>query len=107
MNPWPIAPLAVSDLDFAIVDYDFSGLNASSLGDLPGLETAIDNALSDFGQSIVDQTTLITSMDGDLDDLGNILTELANDDADQIIADLAALASTGDGLLDDLTALIG
>jgi hypothetical protein len=106
MNPWPIAPLAESDLDFAVVNYDFTTLTATELGPADPLLAAIDSSLTEFGTSLADQTVLIDSMAGDLDDLGKVLDELATDDFEQIAADLAGIASTGDGILNDLTKLL-
>jgi hypothetical protein len=107
MNPWPISPLGTNDLNFAVVNYDFTGLTASELGPLPPMEDAIDSSLADFTTSIADQTTLIASMDGDLNDLGNVVNEMSSDDFDQVLADLAGIASAGDGLLTDFVGLIG
>ena len=107
MNPWPISPLSPKDLAFTAVNYDFTGLTANELGPLPQLEAAMDANLADIGTSIADQTVLVASMAGDLDDLSNVLNELANDDFDQILADLAGIASAGDGLLNDFTTLAG
>ncbi len=107
MNPWPISPLGPKDLAFAAVNYDFTGLTADQLGPLPNLETAMDAHLADISTSIADQVVLVDSMAGDLDDLGNVLNELASDDFDQILADLAGIASAGDGLLNDFTTLAG
>lgn len=106
MNPWPISPLTPSDLDFAVVAYDFSSLTANELAPLPDLEVFMDSTLLDFAASIADQTTLIDSMAGDLDDLNVILDELATDDFDQVLADLAGIAAAGDGFLNDLSILI-
>jgi hypothetical protein len=103
MNPWPIAPLGAKDLDFAIVNYDFIDLTAGELGPLPSLEAAMDSNLADFATSIADQTVLVDSMAGDLDDLGNVLNELATDDFTQVLGDLAGIGSAGDSLLNDFT----
>jgi hypothetical protein len=105
-TPWPIAPLAQSDLDFAIVNYDFTGLTADQLGPGDGLLTAIDSSLADFLQSVADQTLLIASMASDLDDLAAVLSEIDADDASQIIADLAGISAAGDTLLGGFTSLI-
>ena len=107
MNPWPIAPLSTRRQQFAVIDYFFRDLTASELGPLPPLEDFLDTTLVDAAASLADQTVLIASMDGDLNDLGNILNELATDDFDQILADLAAIASAGDTLLNDFSGLIG
>jgi len=104
---WPILPLGANDLTFGVVNYDFTGLTAGELADLPNLEAAIDATLADFGTSVADQAVLIDSMAGDLDDLGKVLNELATDDFEQILADLAGIASTGDSLLNDFTVLSG
>jgi|SRR5579864_1228331 len=107
MNPWPISPLTPQDLDFAVVNYDFVGLTADQLGPLPPLEDFMDTTSLDLAASIADQVVLIDSMAGDLDDLTTILNELANDDFEQILADLAGIASAGDSLLSDFTTLAG
>lgn len=107
MNPWPIAPLTPKQLNFAIVNYDFSGLTADALGPLPQLEAVMDSGALDLAASIADQVVLVDSMAGDLDDLGNVLKELQSDDFDQILADLAGIASAGDGMLNDFTSLTG
>jgi hypothetical protein len=107
MNAWPIAPLSTNDLNFAVVNYDFSGLTASELGDTGISLINLDILANEFAISLSDQGRLIASMAGDLDDLGNILGELAVDDSDQVIADLAALAAVGDGLLGDFANFFG
>src|SRR5712664_3257072 len=107
MNPWPIAPLGTKDLTFGVVDYDFTSLTAGELANLPSLEAAIDSTLADFGASLADQAVLIDSMAGDLDDLGIVLNELASDDFEQILADLAGIAAAGDGMLNNFTSLTG
>jgi hypothetical protein len=107
LSTWPIAPLGPKDLTFGVVNYDFTGLTAGELADLPNLEAAIDATLADFGASVADQAVLIASMAGDLDDLGKVLNELASDDLEQILADLAGIASAGDSLLSGFTALAG
>jgi hypothetical protein len=107
LSTWPIAPLGPNDLNFGVVNYDFTGLTAGELADLPNLEAAIDATLSDFGASIADQAVLIASMAGDLDDLSNVLNELASDDFEQVAADLAGIASAGDSLLNGFTLLAG
>ncbi|HKM81544.1 MAG TPA: hypothetical protein VJY15_11350 [Candidatus Acidoferrum sp.] len=107
MSTWPISPLSASDLDFAVVNYDFTGLTADALADLPNLETAMDGLLADLATSIADQTVLIDSMADDLDDLDTILSEVANEDLTQILADLAGVAAAGDGMLGDVTTSVG
>jgi len=107
VSTWPIAPLTASDLDFAVVDYGFTSLSANELAQLSNLESTMDYLLADCFTSLADQTTLIASMDGDLDDLDNILNELATDDFDQILADLAGIAVAGDNMLSDLGTAIG
>jgi hypothetical protein len=107
VNPWPISPLAQSDLDFAIVNYDFTGLTADKLGPTDGLLAAMDTTIPDFGQSIADQILLIASMDSDLDDLPIILTEMNIDDSAQVLSDLAGIAAAGDSLLNNFTGLAG
>jgi hypothetical protein len=106
-NPWPIAPLSASDLDFAVVDYDFTGLTADALADLPNLEAAMDELLAEIATSIADQTILIASMADDLDDLYTILDEVANDDVESVLADLAGIAAAGDSMLGDATTAVG
>jgi len=101
MNPWPIAPLAPTDLNFAVVNYDFSGLTASELADTGISLINLDILANEFSISLSDQARLIASMAGDLDDLGNILSELGTGDFDQVLAELAALAAIGDGFLLD------
>lgn len=107
MNPGPIAPLTPKDLAFGAVKYDFTGLTADELAPLPQLEAAMDTNLADIGTSIADQAVLIDSMAGDLDDLGNVLNELATDDFGQILGDLAGIATAGDAMLKDFGDLIG
>ena len=107
MSTWPIAPLGTNDLNFGVVNYDFTGLTAGELADLPNLEAAIDATLADFGTSLADQAVLIDSIAGDLDDLNILLNEMASDDFEQILADLAGIAAASDGLLSGFTALAG
>ncbi len=52
MITWPILPLGANDLTFGVVNYDFTGLTAGELADLPNLEAAIDATLADFGTSL-------------------------------------------------------
>jgi len=99
MNPWPIAPIGTKDLEFAVVNYDFSGLTASELADTGISLINLDILANEFSISLSDQARLIASMAGDLDDLGNILSELGTGDFDQVLSELAALAAIGDGLL--------
>ncbi|HYL64445.1 MAG TPA: hypothetical protein VE077_17665 [Candidatus Methylomirabilis sp.] len=107
MNPWPISPLTEKELSFSSVNYDFSGLTAEETASLPNLETAIDASLLESTASVADQETLIASMDDDLNDLPNILKEMATDDFEQIAADLAGIAAKGDGLLNDFASVLG
>jgi hypothetical protein len=107
LSTWPIAPLGPKDLTFGVVNYDFTGLTAGELADLPNLAAAIDASLLDAAASVADQAVLIDSMAGDLDDLGNVLNEMASDDFEQILADLAGIASAGDSLLNGFTLLAG
>jgi len=107
VSTWPISPLAQSDLDFAVVNYDFTGLTARELAPLHSFDDAIDLTLADTITSVADQAVLIASMAGDLDDLGNILNELAGDDFFVILAELAALEALGDRELNDFLGLFG
>jgi hypothetical protein len=106
VNPWPIPPLGTKDLDFAVVNYDFTGLTAGELGSLPPLEAAMDLDLFDIAKSIADQTVLIASMDGLFDDAANIPNEVGNDDFDTVRRDLSKSASAGDSLLKDYLTLV-
>jgi hypothetical protein len=105
--PWPIAPIGIRELDFRVVNYSFTGIAADALTPLPPLEDFLDATLADFAASLADQTVLIASMADDLDDLYTILDEIAVDDTEQIIADLAGIAATGDSLLNDLAFVFG
>jgi uncharacterized coiled-coil protein SlyX len=90
-----------------VVDYDFTGLTADALADLPNLEAAMDELLAEIATSIADQTILIASMADDLDDLYTILDEVANDDVESVLADLAGIAAAGDSMLGDATTAVG
>jgi hypothetical protein len=105
VNPWPITPLGTKDLNFSAVNYDFTGLTASELAPLPGLESAIDASLIEAAASVADQAVLIASMAGDLDDLGIVLNEMGSDDFQSVLGDLAGAASAGDSLLSGFTSL--
>ena len=105
MNPWPIPPLGKKDLDFAVKNYDFTSLTAHGLTGTREILDGIDKTLTEFSTSLAEQTILIASMAGDLDDLGIVLKELATDDFEQIAAELAKIAAAGDSLLDGVTAL--
>jgi len=105
VSTWPIPLLGTNDLDFAVVNYDFTGLTAGDFGPLLGLEGTIDFTLQEFLLSVVDQGKLITSMDGDLDDLGAILNEVGNDDFESVLAELPGIATAGDSMLNDFTSL--
>lgn len=106
MNPWPISPIGTQDLDFAVVNYDFTGLTAGELGPLPTLEVAMDLQLLDIGTSLADQAVLIASMDGTFDDFANMLNEVGSDDFDTVLGGLSGSAATGDSLLNDYTTLV-
>jgi hypothetical protein len=107
MNPWPIAPLGPKDLAFGVKNYDFTGLTASELSPADPLLPAIDASQVEAAASLADQTVLIASMANDLDDLYKIQNELATDDFQQILADLAKIAAAGDGLLNDFAKIAG
>lgn len=100
MNPWPIAPLGIRDLNFQPVNYDFTTLTASELGDLPNMLASIDQTVNEFITSILDQSNLIASMENDLDDLGSILNEIDADNFDSIAVELAGIAGGLDTLGD-------
>lgn len=101
MNPWPISPLGANDLNFAVVNYDFSSLTADSLSEGPGIENAIDLSLADFSTSIADQTSEIAVMFDGLDDLLNIVGEIDASPLDGVLGELANTASAGDATLGD------
>lgn len=102
MNPWPIAPLTPTDLNFAVVNYDFTSFVGNEQAELPGLEGAIDLTILDFAGSIADQTPLITSLFDGLDDLGAISGEIDNtDNVGSTLSDLSNTASAGDATLND------
>lgn len=107
MNPWPIAPITEKDLDFATVNYDFTGFTASALADGPAMETFLDATLADGAASVADQAVLIASMDDDIGGLGGILGEIGVDDFETGMADLPNVTTAGDSLLTDFTNLIG
>jgi hypothetical protein len=46
-------------------------------------------------------------MADDLDDLYTILDEVANDDVESVLADLAGIAAAGDSMLGDATTAVG
>jgi hypothetical protein len=98
MNPWPIRPLIISDLNFQPKNYDFTTLTANELGDTPNMLASIDQTLSEFLTSLLDQSNLIASMEHDLDDLGQILTEVNTDNFESIAGELAGIAAAGDAM---------
>jgi hypothetical protein len=98
MNPWPIRPLIISDLNFQPKNYDFTTLTANELGDTPNLLASIDQTVNEFITSIVDQSNLLLSTEHDLDDLGSILSEIDSDTFDTIATELGAAAAAGDAL---------
>lgn len=107
MNPWPIAPIADTDLNFAVVSYDFASFTNNEEADLPSLEGAIDTSLLDYAGSIADQTTLIASLFSGLDDVFTVLNEIGGDDLESIFGSLANTATQGDAILVSYDALIG
>jgi hypothetical protein len=107
MPPWPIAVLGPNDLDFAVVNYDFTGLTAGELGPLPPLETAMDTALFDISTSITDQTGFFDTLETDLLDAASIPGEIDNFDFNQTASDLAKAATAGDQLFSDYSSLVG
>jgi hypothetical protein len=107
LTPWPIAPLGTKDLSFGVVNYDFTGLTAGELAELPNIEAAIDASLLDAAASVADQAVLIASMAGDLDDLGTVLYEITANDIGPFLAWLDQNAAAGDGLLADFALLAG
>lgn len=100
MNPWPIAPLSTLNLNFRPVNYDFTNLTASELGDLPNMLASIDQTLNEFITSILDQSNLIASMEHDLDDLGQVLSEIDTDNFESVAQELAGIAGGVDTLGD-------
>jgi hypothetical protein len=107
VNAGPIAPLTAKDLTFAVKNYDFTGLTADQLSPLPQLEAVMDSNALDLAASIADQAVLIASMASDIADLGQVLNEVSFVDFSPIYADLAGIASAGDGMLNDFGSLIG
>lgn len=100
MNPWPIAPLGVRDLNFTPKNYDFVDMTASELGDTGNMLASIDQTVSEFITSLVDQSNLIASMEHDLDDLGVILSEINTDSFESVAQELAGIAGGVDTLGD-------
>jgi hypothetical protein len=107
MNPWPISPLGTKDLDFAVVNYDFTGLTAGELQPLPALEDLIDATLLDAALSVTDQTGLFDSVESDFSDLSSIADEMGGDDFAATVTELTPAATAGDAALADFTSLIG
>jgi hypothetical protein len=100
MNPWPIKPLIISDLNFQPKNYDFTTLTANELGDTGNMLASIDQTVNEFIGSLVDQSQLIASMEHDLDDLGQILSEIDTDTFESVAQELAGIAAAGDTLGD-------
>lgn len=107
-NPWPITPITSKDLDFAVVNYDFTTFVDNEQSELPSLEGAIDLTLLDYAASVADQTVLIASLFDGLDDLGLIPGEIdSSDDVGSTLGELANSAAAGDAALGDYTGQIG
>lgn len=106
-NPWPIAPIAQSDLDFAVVNYDFATFTDNEQSELPSLEGALDISLLDYAASIADQTTEIASLFDGIDDVFAVLDEIGNDDLESIFTPLANASGQGDAVLATYNSLIG
>lgn len=104
-NPWPIAPLTDKDLNFAVVNYDFTSFTADAEAELPSLLDSIDLTILDFATSIADQGPLIIDIFSGLDDLANIPGEIdASDNFGPTLSDLASSAAAGDASLNDFNA---
>jgi hypothetical protein len=97
-NAWPIAPITAKDLDFAVKNYDFTGLTASELGPGDNLLSDIDVLLTEFAASIAAQVALSSSLDDDLLVLDSILAAMNADDFESLLGDLASAAAAGDVL---------
>lgn len=107
MNPWPIAPIADTDLNFAVVSYDFASFTNNEETDLPSLEGSIDTSLLDYAGSIADQTTLIASLFDGLDDVFTVLGEIGGDDLESLFGPLTNAAASGDAILVSYQGLLG
>jgi hypothetical protein len=107
VNPWPIAPLTPADLDFAPVNYDFTGFTASELGGTDAILAAIDADLADAMASVADQQTLGAAMDGDLADMMEVLREIDVTQFESIFAEIWAAADATDSGFDKLATLVG
>lgn len=101
MTAGPIAPLDPNVFRFAPVDGGFTNLTGNELGDTANMLASIDQTMNEFIGSIIDQSTLITSMEHDLDDVGSVLSEIDADTFDSVASDLAGIA----GSLDTLSSL--
>lgn len=107
MNPWPIAPITNKDLDFAVINYDFTTFTANEQSELPSLEGALDLTLLDYAGSIAEQTALIADLFTGLDDVFTVLDEIGGDDLESIFPSLANAGAQGDAILTQYNGLIG
>jgi hypothetical protein len=106
MNPWPISPIAQKDLDFSVVNYDFTTFTAGQLAELPGLENAIDLTILDLAASVADQTVLIGTLFDGLDDLATMTGEIDNSPLDGVLGELANTATASDAILSDYQGML-
>lgn len=107
MSAGPIAVLQPTDLQFVPDDPGFVSLAADFFSWVPILETNIDRSLGEFAQSLSDQYYLGLTMDSDIADLAQIVSEI---DAISPIIDLSTiwnLLAFGDSALYDAISLIG
>lgn len=108
MNSWPIPLLTPKDLDFAVVNYNFTSFTADFESELPTIEGFIDTTLLDFAASIAEQIPLIASLFDGLDDLASIPGEIdASDNIASTLSDLANTAAAADATLGDFNGQIG
>ena len=88
MNAGPIAPLTKADLEFAVVNYDFTSLTASELQDLPNLEASIDELLAEFAADLAAQQAESAAMDADIAAMQGVIDEMEAEDFLSILGDL-------------------
>lgn len=90
MNAGPIALLTPADLDFAVVNYDFTSLTASELQDLPNPEAAIDELLAEFAADLAAQQAESAAMDADIAAMQAVIDEMEVEDFFSILVDIGA-----------------
>lgn len=105
MSNGPIPLIADTELEFAPVQTDFTGLLAGELGNLGTDHDGFDTLFNDAASLAADAGTALESFDGDLTDMGVAVPQADSSNATAQLAELQPAAAAIDASLNDYTAL--